>query len=218
MPIREIAIRILLSIVIGGILGIDRESKRQPAGFRTYMLVCLGSASTMMTGYYLFSKYKIGDPGRIGAQVVSGIGFLGAGTIIVTHKNQVKGLTTAAGLWTAACAGLAVGIGFYSLAIMFGLAIFFIMSVLQRFDHYLENHSRQVSLYVSFDTQKHFDEFIQGRKNEKCRFTDLRISKSNEGNSAVMATIVIIMPKQKNHSELLATWSISDGLNTIEET
>lgn len=218
MPIREIVIRILLSLLIGGILGIDRESKRQPAGFRTYMLVCLGSASTMMTGYYLLSQYHVGDPGRIGAQVVSGIGFLGAGTIIVTHKNQVKGLTTAAGLWAAACAGLAIGIGFYSLAVLFGISIFFIMSVLQRFDHYLENHTRQVSLYISFDTQKHFDAFIQQRKDEKCRFTDLRISKSNEGSPAVIATVVLIMPKQQNHAELLAKWSTSDGLNTIEET
>ena len=217
MSYQEILIKILLSLVIGGTLGIDRESKRQPAGFRTYMLVCLGSASAMMTGYYVYARYGIGDPSRIGAQVVSGIGFLGAGTIIVTRKSQVKGLTTAAGLWTAACAGLAVGIGFYRLAILMGLTVLFIMTVLQHFDHYLENHARQVNLYISFDTQEHFDDFVRQKKGVGCRFTDLRISRSEERDAEVIATLTLILPKQQSHADLFTEWSKAEGVRTIEE-
>jgi len=89
-------------MLLGGILGIERGRKYRPAGFRTYMLVCLGTTIVMLTNQYVYERYGGGDPVRMGAQVISGIGFLGAGTIIVTGHNQVKGLTTAAGLWAAA--------------------------------------------------------------------------------------------------------------------
>ena len=108
----SLIIRIVLSLFIGGILGFDRGRKNRPAGFRTYMLVCLGSTLVMITNQYVFQVFKSGDPVRLGAQVVSGVGFLGAGTIILTGHNQVKGITTAAGIWTAACCGLTIGIGY----------------------------------------------------------------------------------------------------------
>lgn len=121
----EITVKLLLALLCGGILGIEREHKKRPAGFRTYMLVSLGSALVMMTNQYIWEYYGIGDPTRMGAQVINGIGFLGAGTIIVTGHNRVKGLTTAAGLWTAACIGLAIGIGFYEGAVI-GTIMFFL--------------------------------------------------------------------------------------------
>ena len=98
----SITVRILLSVIIGGALGFEREQKRHPAGFRTYILVCLGAALVMMTNQYVFETFHTGDVSRLGAQVISGIGFLGAGTIIITGRNQVRGLTTAAGLWASA--------------------------------------------------------------------------------------------------------------------
>ena len=110
--------RLLLALICGGILGIERGKKNRPAGFRTYMLVCVASAMVMITNQYISNMYSTGDPSRMGAQVISGIGFLGAGTIIVTGRNRVKGLTTAAGLWASACIGLTIGVGFYSGAII----------------------------------------------------------------------------------------------------
>ena len=83
---------------MGGLLGIDRGMKNRPAGFRTFMLVSIGSAIVMITNQFLYQVYHTGDPARLGAQVISGIGFIGAGSIIVTTRNQIKGLTTAAGL------------------------------------------------------------------------------------------------------------------------
>lgn len=112
MELREItylsiALRIVIAVLCGGALGLERGMKNRPAGMRTYMLVCVGSCLIMLTNQYLFQVTQAGDPMRLGAQVVSGIGFLGAGTIVVTRHNRIKGLTTAAGLWSAAGVGLA---------------------------------------------------------------------------------------------------------------
>ena len=105
-----VGLRVLAAVIIGGLIGIERGMKNRPAGMRTYMTVCLGSCLVMMTNQYIYQMYSIGDPVRMAAQVVSGIGFLGAGTIVVTRRSQIKGLTTAAGLWASAAVGLAVGI------------------------------------------------------------------------------------------------------------
>lgn len=121
----SVCLRIVLSLIIGGILGLERGRKNRPAGFRTYILVCLGSTLVMMTNQYVYQVFGTSDPTRMGAQVVSGIGFLGAGTIIVTGRQQIKGITTAAGMWTSACCGLAIGIGFYEGAIAGGIIVFF---------------------------------------------------------------------------------------------
>ena len=106
-----ICLRIALSMLLGSILGAERTRKRRGAGLRTYTLVCLGATVVMMTGQFMMEYFGDTDPARLGAQVVSGIGFLGAGTILVTGAQKIKGLTTAAGLWAAACLGIAIGIG-----------------------------------------------------------------------------------------------------------
>ena len=110
----SMVVRILLVACCGGILGIERAKSNQTAGMRTYMLVCVGAKVVMLTSQYMAQYFNTGDPARLGAQVISGIGFLGAGSIMTGGKLEVRGLTTAAGLWTAACIGLAVGIGFYA--------------------------------------------------------------------------------------------------------
>ena len=124
--------RIILSMACGGVIGLERGKANQPAGMRTYMLVSLGSCVVMITGEFLFYKYGAGDPARLGAQVVSGIGFLGAGSIVISGKSKIKGLTTAAGLWASACIGLVIGIGFFECGIrltMVGLAFMFVLKM-----------------------------------------------------------------------------------------
>ena len=99
MSFLAVAVRLVLAVICGGIIGIEREYKRRPAGFRTHILICLGAAMTTLTSQYLcLEMHFLTDVGRLGAQVIAGIGFIGAGTIIVTKRKQVKGLTTAAGL------------------------------------------------------------------------------------------------------------------------
>ena len=124
LTVTEIILRVLISVAIGGLIGLERGMKNRPAGLRTYMLVCVGACVVMLTNQYTYQVYQVGDPVRMGAQVISGIGFLGAGTIIVTSRNQIKGLTTAAGLWTAGGIGLAIGIGLYEVAIAASAAVF----------------------------------------------------------------------------------------------
>ena len=131
LPWWEVLVRLLAASVCGGIIGIDRGKKHRPAGFRTHMLVCMGAALTILLSTYLCamltgSLWNLNpgevmittDVSRFGAQVINGIGFIGAGTIIITGRQQVKGLTTAAGLWASACMGLAIGAGFSSAALI----------------------------------------------------------------------------------------------------
>ena len=125
-----IPLRILVAVVLGGILGIERERKNRAAGLRTYALVCIGACVVMITNQYVYQVFQTGDPVRMGAQVISGIGFLGAGTILVTAHSRIRGLTTAAGLWAAACIGLAIGIGLYEVALFGGVSIFLVLTVL----------------------------------------------------------------------------------------
>ena len=116
---RAVFLRLLVATLVGAVIGLDREYHNKGAGIKTHVLVCLGSAMTMVVSEYVAMRFPEvrADMNRIGAQVVSGVGFLGVGTIIVTGRNEVRGLTTAAGLWACACIGLAVGIGYVEAAL-----------------------------------------------------------------------------------------------------
>ena len=142
--------RLLLACVLGGLIGYERESMNRPAGFRTHILVCLGSALVMLTSQYIFEKYSgvvNVDPARLGAQVISGIGFLGAGTII-REGASVKGLTTAASLWAVSCVGIAAGIGFYEGAIVAALVIYMTLIVLKRLEGNFAKKRQLNILYI----------------------------------------------------------------------
>jgi putative Mg2+ transporter-C (MgtC) family protein len=143
-------IRLLLACILGGLIGFERESMNRPAGFRTHILVCLGSALVMLTSQYIFEQYKGVtnlDPARLGAQVISGIGFLGAGTII-RDGASVKGLTTAASLWAVSCVGIAVGIGFYDGAIVAALVIYITLIMLKRIERNFAKKKQLSILYI----------------------------------------------------------------------
>lgn len=129
--------KLCLSLVLGSIVGLERKRKGQTAGIRTFALISMGATLAMILSIYVPQEYlglKNGDPGRIAAQVVSGIGFLGAGAII-QMKGSIKGLTTAAGIWMVAAIGLAVGVGLYTLSIVATALIIIILMPLERFEH-----------------------------------------------------------------------------------
>ena len=116
LSLLSITVRLLLTTVFAGTLGYERERHRQAAGFRTYIIVADAAALVMMTNLYIGDVFGSTDLVRMPASVITGLGFLGAGTILVTKSHEIKGLTTAAGLWASACLGLAIGAGFYSCA------------------------------------------------------------------------------------------------------
>jgi len=134
----EIFLKLFLAMVFGGIIGLEREIGNRPAGFRTHTLVCMGSVLVMLTSEYILQTYSslLPDPGRMGAQVISGIGFLGAGTIL-KDGSRVRGLTTAASLWVVACIGLAIGVGFYWGALTATLLSYITLVLLKKFEGHM---------------------------------------------------------------------------------
>ena len=145
----SVIVRILLAMLLGGIIGIEREKSKRPAGFRTHILVCVGASMTALIG--LFVWYQVGnvtDPARISAQVISGIGFLGVGTILVKEYDHITGLTTAAGLWTTAAIGIACGYGFYSAALVGTLVVTVTSAILFKLEKGTRRRNSIISIYL----------------------------------------------------------------------
>ena len=223
MQLREvtllaIVLRILAAVICGGAIGIERELKNRPAGLRTYMLVCVGSCLIMLTNQYLYQITQAGDPMRLGAQVVSGIGFLGAGTIIVTRHNQIKGLTTAAGLWSSAGIGLALGVGFYEAALVAGLFIFVILTIMQRWDDRMHTKTRVVEVYVELDSTLSLGDFIRALRDMDLEIQNVQMEKENlleAGTRGMLATLR--SPKRCNHLVLIDQIKTIKGVSYLEE-
>ena len=144
----SVIVRMVLAMIFGGTIGFERGLRQRAAGLRTHMLLCVGAASTMLVSQYMYASYGVGDPARLSAQVLSGIGFLGAGTIIITRRNQVKGLTTAATLWATACMGLAVGSGFYECALVMYVLLIFILLLVSILDNKYLKIETSTAIYL----------------------------------------------------------------------
>lgn len=159
-----ICIRLVLAIIAGGIIGNERGKHGSAAGLRTHILVCVGAAMTALTGYYVYDTLNIsGDIMRLAAQVVSGIGFLGAGMIIVKNGNVVTGLTTAAGMWATAAIGIALGYGFYSGAIIATVACVFTAAFLSRLER---KRKSTAHIYIEVDLSQNINDTTSTIYNE----------------------------------------------------
>lgn len=170
----------------------------------------------MLTGEYLVQGYGADtDIARLAAQVVSGVGFLGAGTIIVTGRSQVKGLTTAAGLWFSATLGLAVGIGFYAGVFSAMVFYFMVMRVFSIYDDYLQNHSNLVETYIEYDTSTSFSAIIKGLRLANIRV--LEIERMGEMGDRKLVSMFIRIPKGQSHQDALALMEALPGVTLIEE-
>jgi putative Mg2+ transporter-C (MgtC) family protein len=174
-PLRDLTLpsiffRFTLSVICGAVIGFERGKTRHAAGLRTHVVVCIGAASVMLVNQYLTLYFNPdADPARLGAQVISGIGFLGAGTIVITgHQRgqQVKGLTTAAGLWASACMGLAIGIGFYEAAVIMCLFLFCVIAFLNRLDQRFLKASTVLRIYIEHTKELPFSVILQAIRTE----------------------------------------------------
>ncbi len=222
--------RVVLAMAMGGVIGLERERKGRAAGFRTYMLVALGAAVTMilsqyldmmlrtfMEDAYLVVKHQT-DVVRFGTQVISGVGFLAAGTILVTGKQEVKGLTTAAGLWASACMGLAVGAGFIECVLVSFLLILLSVRVLPAIETLIINHSRNMLIYLETENVVQLSGVINFIKREEIRVFSLEIDKErSQQTNSVVALLDIRLPIQLYHAELIAALSTLDGVISIDE-
>ena len=223
VEIREVTylaviLRIVVAVILGGILGMEREMKNRAAGLRTYVLVCLGACIVMMTNQYIYQAFQTGDPVRLGAQVVSGIGFLGAGTIIVTKRSQIKGLTTAAGLWATAGLGLAIGIGFYEAALTGAVAILGIFSLMQKMDNRMRNNSNRLDVFVEISREFSLGDFLREVKELGIEASNFQRERDSETQSEVRAyTVTLKMRKRRHHTEVLADLMKLPGVEYLEE-
>ena len=213
----SIIIRLFLAFICGGILGFDRAKKHQAAGFRTYILVCLGACVAMMTNQFIFESTGSGDSARLGAQVISGIGFLGAGTIIVTSRNQIKGLTTAAGLWACACLGLSIGIGFYTLSIIGEILLITIITILPRIENYVVSKSKNIDIHIEFDCRNNLKDFISLIRKKDIKIISVEYNAAYSASGLSVYTICLLCNKKINHLALLQEISELEYVNYCEE-
>ena len=199
-----ITIRLLFALTVGLIIGIDRERKRRVAGIKTHILVCLGSALVMITSQYMMLEFgEVADISRMGAQVISGVGFLGVGTIIVTGRNQVKGLTTAASIWVCACVGLAAGIGFVEGVVIVLILLVLTLKFLGRLDTLVRKSGKEVDLYIEFVDNKGLLHFCDKMKSDGHRVVKMQLGKCESENELPNA-IFSIRTRDRDHASKLA--------------
>lgn len=224
-------VRLLVAMLVGGAVGLERERKHRPAGFRTYMLVCMGSALTVMLSEYICLMMQtrwadtvaivggnVSDASRFAAQVINGIGFLGAGTILVTKRHEVQGLTTAAGLWSTACLGIAIGAGFWQ-CVAVGFVLILISVFIMRILVYTPlTNIRNVELYVEFESMRYLGRIITKLKNLLVQIYDVEIDNGAEAKmQRPSAVFTICLPVGLSHERLLTTIADIPGVCTIEE-
>lgn len=156
----SVVVRIFLAMLLGGLIGIEREKSKRPAGFRTHILVCVGSCMTALIGLFVWNEMgNVTDPVRISAQVISGIGFLGVGTILVKEHDHITGLTTAAGLWTTAAIGIACGYGFYLVAGIGTLVVAITSAILFKLETGSRKRNRIRMIYLELAGTEYINEY-----------------------------------------------------------
>ena len=213
-----VALRLFLALLCGGIIGLERESKRRSAGFRTHTLVCIGATLTTLTGLFLYKSGLSTDPTRLGAQVISGMGFLGAGTIIVTTRRQVKGLTTAAGLWTSAIIGLAIGAGYYEAALI-GVAIVLTAAlILSKFESFIMASAKRMNVYIEFDSPGMLDRLVERLEVRDIRVIDIEFTKQRTASGVRFSAVLTLkFKKRQKHENILAELTQFEGVYSVEE-
>lgn len=231
MSTASVLLRLLLAMFFGGMIGLERGRKRRAAGLRTYMLVCMGATLTVLLSLYEFYMVtnswvdiaaELGmrtDVSRFAAQVINGIGFLGAGTIIVTGRQEVKGMTTAAGLWASACTGIAIGAGFYECVFLAFVLISLVIRVLPHVENYVVENARNMNIYVEFDSLDDVGEIINRIKAQDVQIFDVDIDHGRQEKFRNPSAVFSIRLNHKQaHTQVLAAISELESVRTIDET
>ena len=212
-----ILIRIFLATLFAGSIGFERTRKRHAAGLRTYILVCLGAAIVMMLSDYLCIIHPSTDSARLGAQVISGIGFLGAGSILITSKSRIKGLTTAAGLWAAACMGLAIGAGFYTLAIIANIVILVILSLMPSIEAIFRRKTRYFELHIELNTRQNLKDLVNFLRSINVKIASIEKNPAYLDSGLSVYTIMLNSEKKHDHDTFISTIQNLEYVNFCEE-
>lgn len=216
----SIIVRLALAIILAGSIGLERAIKKHAAGLRTYILVCVASCMAMIADAFIVETYGTGDAARFGAQVISGIGFLGAGTILVTSRSQVKGLTTAAGLWAVACLGLTIGAGFYTAALIGYVLIFAAIFIMPQLEKRFTTRSGCFELHIEFEQRSNLKEFVHFIREKGIAVISVEhnTAYSNSGLSVYSIMLAVREGKKyKNHQLLIDELKELSYVEYIEE-
>ena len=215
LELGAVALRMTLSCLCGAVIGLERSAKNRPAGFRTHILVCMGAALAALMGLYLYLDVKIpSDISRISGQVISGLGFIGAGTIIVTKKMNIKGLTTAAGLWTTGIIGLAIGSGYYELALL-GTALVLIAETWFGMLGAKIQHPPEYTVELAYDEKNSLDNVLRLCKDHHMAIVNLRIKVLYSGGDGPASyTAEISLRGSIGSDELLHVVRLMPGINS----
>lgn len=214
----DVIIKVLLACFLGGLVGLERESINRPAGLRTHILVCVGSTLVMTINTILVVNYSTTvnlDPGRFGAAVISGIGFLGAGTII-REGNSVSGLTTAASLWTIACIGLTIGAGHFLLATFTTFVVLIVLFTFARFENKITSGSRNKVLSIEIQNRPgQIGRIGEVTGKHECIIQDIKLENLSDLTSVILLNMKY--PKNFNLAYFMDDLKAIDGINRIED-
>lgn len=216
---QAVAIRMILAVLCGGLIGLERTFRRRPAGMRTHMLICLGASMTTLTSQYLllYMNYFT-DMARLGAQVVAGIGFIGAGTIIVTRHQKVKGLTTAAGLWTAAIVGLALGAGFYEGGLAVTLMVLAAEIFFSQLERLILRKSPEMNLYVHYSGVDTMETILNYLRDRQIKVLSMQITRFKESTNHTPTAIFLLRLHNKIRRETVLKELLAlEGVISIDD-
>ena len=208
----SVTVRMFLAVLCGGIIGIEREYKRRPAGFRTHILICLGATMTTLTSQFLYlNMHYYTDMARLGAQVVAGVGFIGAGTIIVTQRQRVKGLTTAAGLWASAIIGLAIGGGFYEGALFATFLIILAELLFSKLEYRMLENAPEINLYMEYTDRSCLEQVLKLYREKNVKVLNMEITRATGSEHHNACAIFSLRLNKKCKVELLL-----DAIHRVE--
>ena len=214
--LRSLILRIVLALVLGSVIGIDRGAKKRGGGARMDAAVCLGAATVMLTAQYMYRAFPGAvDLSRMAAQVISGIGFLGAGSIIVSG-HQIKGLTSAASIWTCACIGLAVGIGFIDGAVIITGILLMVLHILPMIEKRIYQWSRYVTLYIESDRNRTAAMLLHKLRSDGCTVDMYDVDKSRAEGQSFTILITVRIPARMKKGEYLKELEHLEGVLFVD--
>ncbi len=217
----SILLRITLSILFSAIIGWERSTKRHAAGLRTFMLISLASTMAMMLDLFIIKTYGIAFP-LISAAVVVGIAIISSNSILFSSKNQIKGLTTAAGLWTVGFIGLLIGAGFYTVSLIGFVALMICLSFFPKMERYFKNKSNHFEVHLELKNKENLQSFVATIRKLGLRIDDIEVNPAyiNSGLSVYSVSLTIQsneLKKYKSHSEIIDALRSIEYIHHIEE-
>lgn len=200
--IQNILIRVIISAVLGGVIGLDRGMKHRGAGTKTITIVCLGATLVMLTEQYIQINFPgLANMNRLAAQVISGVGFIGVGTIIVS-KHRVRGLTTAATLWASACVGLAVGIGFIEGGVLITLMMLVSLHLLPFVERFATKHSRYCNVFIDLEKNQHLHVVIHNLKEAGIIIDSMEMSEPKVAGEGISVHLVLYIKRAAQRTDI----------------